>query len=203
MDYIFASCWCGEVNAEKDNKPDMTLFERYREVLKENPVLANCTQGSIITALGVATSNYISSGCIDWKEVMVMAIVSCTFITPTLLFFYSLLGNLKVSKEVILVIDQALFSPLFTAAIISYKFVLLSHESISVHKLVAYLIAIVPGAVCASWSFWIPVRYFTLNYIDAHLHVVFGALCSFFWQMIFTAVTVTNKSGPSVFRKEL
>lgn len=166
-----------------------SLFGKYQQLLVRYPYAANATQGAIITAGGVMSSNYISNGSVDWMDVLVMAIVSCTLITPALLVFYSFLGKIQVSKLGKLFIDQALFSPLFTACIISYKLVLMSHGKITLDELLKTLLAVLPNACVASWCFWIPQRYFTLTFVDEHLHVVFGSLCSFFWQMIFTVVT--------------
>ena len=170
-----------------DKKP--SLLRRYQAILTEYPYSSNATQGAIITASGVMASNYLLTGRVDWKEVIVMMIVSATFITPMLLLFYNILGQLKISNFGKLFLDQACFSPLFTSAIISYKLFLLSNGKLTLSDLLTSLVAIVPAAVQASWCFWIPQRYLTLTFVPPYLHLVLGSLCSFLWQMIFTVVT--------------
>ena len=100
--------------------------------------------------------------------------------------------KLQVSTLSKLIVDQLLFSPLFTVLIVAYKIILMSSMKISMNELLDKLVVIVPSACKASWMFWIPQRYFTLTFIPTHFHVIFGSLCSFFWQILFTIVTTSS-----------
>ena len=83
-------------------------------------------------------------------------------------------------------VDQFVFGPIFTTIIIAYKFILLQHSLAEVFEL---CMNIVPNAVMASWYFWIPQRYITFNFIPPSLHMPFGTLCAFFWNVLFSIVT--------------
>ena len=82
-------------------------------------------------------------------------------------------------------VDQFVFGPVFTTSIIAYKFILMKYPLEEVVKL---CIMIVPNAVAASWIFWIPQRYITFNFVSPSLHMPFGTLCAFFWNVIFSIV---------------
>lgn len=121
---------------------------------------------------------------IQWREVFVMMIVGAAFITPTLLLFYYFLEKCEDSR-IKLIIDQFLFSPVFNAAIIAFRFFLID-SSLSATDIGNLVLKIAPSAIKTAWLFWIPQRYFTLNYVPPTYQIVFGNMCGFVWNIIFS-----------------
>ena len=78
---------------EKDEK-NKSLFGQYQSLLASYPLLMNIVQGSILSALSVLTSQYLTSlkskvFIIDYVEIVVMTAIMAFFITPVLVYFYS------------------------------------------------------------------------------------------------------------------
>jgi hypothetical protein len=118
---------------DKTSKKENSFFSRYQTLLIEYPYISNAIQGAIITAGGVMVSNFIQKGDVDFKEVFSMIIVSATLVTPTLLAFYSFLSKLSIGNFGKLLIDQLIFSPIFTGSIVAYK-IIISVTKLSYHS---------------------------------------------------------------------
>lgn len=129
---------------------------------------------------------------IQWREVIVMMIIAASFITPVLLIFYYLLSKLPIGNFGKLLVDQFIFSPLFNCSIIALRFFLLD-SNLSGSNIVVLVQNIGPTAIKSAWLFWIPQRYFTLNYVPAMYQLVFGNICSFVWNIVFSLIMSSAK----------
>ena len=160
------------------------------------PLLMNEVQSGIITASAVACSNVVTGENIDHIEVLIMTIVTLTFITPILLRYFDWLGSLKLPVLHGLVLDQLIFSPIFTTGIITYReFV---HDIMfggpldlstlmnadNVMQRIVKVAQIVPSIMIKSWGYWVPLRLLILKFVPPMYHVVIGSAFSFIWQII-------------------
>jgi hypothetical protein len=114
-----------------------------------------------------------------------MAIISVTYITPVLLLFYKYLEKVKVGGNLgKLFVDQFIFSPIFTSTIIFFRLLLLKPSSPWI--LLEDTIKIAPTAVKSAWLFWIPARFFTINFVPPMYQLIFGNIFSYAWNIIFS-----------------
>lgn len=168
-----------------------SLFDSYQDLLNKYPVPVNIIQGAILTSLSVATSNLLQSSKsgslkLDYMEIIVMALISAFFITPTLLWFYSnVLNKVVGSNTRKLIIDQFAFSPPFNAAIIALRMILLGT---ALEKVPGSVYSVFPKAMLYAWCFWIPVRFLTLRFIPPMYHILSGSVFSYIWNVIFSLV---------------
>ena len=93
---------------------------KYSSWMQANPFLGNQLVSALICASAVYTSNIIS-GVDNTKEIMVMVTVSVTFITPALLPYYGWLDKRGLSLTPMLLLDQGLFSPVFTFFVLTWR----------------------------------------------------------------------------------
>jgi Mpv17 / PMP22 family len=124
---------------------------------------------------------------VNWREAIIMTMISAAYTTPMLLIFYHFLNKVKSNSLVKLFIDQFIFSPIFTCSIIALRFFLLD-SNLTITDVVNLTIKIAPSAMTYCWLFWIPQRYFTLNYVPGMYQVMFGSICGFVWNIIFSMV---------------
>lgn len=168
------------------------FVKNYQQMLVEHKFAMNVLQGGIITALGVAASSYLSKGVIDFVEIKTMATLSSIYIVPTLTLFYGeFLDKLKISKIDKLVVDQLLWSPIFTTSIITLRIIISccfhgTTADLSIDNLFAEVLNSAPNVVLAAWGFWIPFRFLTLTFAPIHLHVLIGSVGNFFWTIVLT-----------------
>jgi hypothetical protein len=150
-----------------------------------------------LQAVGVVISQYLSSTAtfeykianydwINFLELQVMVTMTLVFITPTLIWFYAILGRAKLSIIASVVVDQFVFSPLFTFAIISFREYFLNH--VPTNKIVEIVMPILPSALISGWSFWIPQRFIALAYFPPSLQLPFTTLCSLAWNVVFAMI---------------
>lgn len=174
-----------ETSQAKGQK-NRSAFDLYQDLLNKHPLSVNIIQGAILTALSVATSNLIKSSKVDYKEVLVMALISAFFITPTLLWFYkNILNKTAGSNTRKLIIDQFAFSPPFNACIIALRLALLGSPFASIPGSVYQVF---PKAMMYAWCFWIPVRFLTLQLIPPMYHILSGSVFAYVWNVIFSLV---------------
>mmetsp|Transcript_14771 Transcript_14771/g.14184 ORF Transcript_14771/g.14184 Transcript_14771/m.14184 type:complete len:189 (+) Transcript_14771:62-628(+) len=168
----------GKGNEKKDGS-----FSTYQTMMIEHPIAMNIIQSVVISTGSVLVSQYLAgNSMIDWSEIYTVQIVAAFWITPILLFFYSKLQKMSLGVVGKLLIDQALFSPVFTASIVTIRVLILGRVPYS--ELPAILIQTVPKAVLSAWTFWIPARWFTLAVVPPHLHLLTGNALSFVWNII-------------------
>ena len=193
----------------KDKK--LTLFQRYQTLLSSYPVTMNIIQNAVITFFSIITSQWVSFNqhnpshpmafnlshliekIVDWNEVYCMTFLSISFITPCIIIFYHFLDKYVDAKGIYkkLFIDQFLFAPVFNFFIIFFRMILLvyvTHQPVDMNDSAMKTLAILPLALKSSWGFWIPQRYFTLNYIPDMYQILFGSLCGFVWNVIFVLI---------------
>jgi hypothetical protein len=158
---------------------------RYKTLLLNYPLVMNGTQSAIISSCSVLVSQYLAGNSkIDFSEVLVVALIAALWITPILLVFYGQLQKMSLGVMGKLALDQFIFSPFFTASIVTVRILLLGRVPYS--ELPAILLATVPKAVLSAWTFWIPARGFTLLIMPPHLHLLSGNALSFVWNIIFS-----------------
>lgn len=176
-------------NVDDDKK--QSLYATYSDLLVKYPLLVNGTQSSAITGLGVFTSQIIVGNInkvsqqYDFTEVKIMMLISFIFITPILLSFYKLLNNLTVGNLGKLIIDQFLFSPVFTFGILSLRLYLLG-ENIS--DIPAIVLKVLPSVMITAWMYWIPIRFIMLTYIPPTLQLLVNSGFGFIWNIVFAIV---------------
>ena len=187
---------------KKKGAKESTLLGWYQDAMVEHEFIANLVQGLILTGMAVVAAGVLTKGIVNWSELYCMLTIQSIFITPVILRWFKYLNQLPSSDIAKVILDQFIFSPLFTACIIGLKLYLESCQTIDdispgwvsfacqpVEEIVSTLYSILPGVVFYSWGFWIPQRYITLKFIPPHLHVVFANVCSFFWNIIFSTLT--------------
>jgi hypothetical protein len=152
----------------------------------------------VLSALSVITSQFLNykaspSGptfieSIQWREVIIMMIIGASFITPALLIFYHFLNKLTIGGSLgKLIVDQVIFAPMFNCSIIALRFFLLD-SNLSCADILNLVKTIGPTAIKSAWLFWIPQRYFSLNYVPGMYQLVFGNLCSYVWNILFSMI---------------
>ena len=169
---------------EVDNgKYRPTFLADYKSLMIRYPFLVNAIQSALISSCSVLVSQYLAQRSeTDWSEVRTVAFIGAFWITPVLLLFYSKLQKSSLGVIGKLMLDQLLFSPLFTVSIITARLFLL--QRVPMYEFPTILLQTVPTAVLSSWTFWIPARGFTLLVVPAHLHLLMGSIFSFLWNII-------------------
>lgn len=155
----------------------------------------------VLQALGVIISQAVSFGnpkallvdfnWIDWLEVKVMVTITLVLITPTLLWFYGVLERAKLSVVVAVVVDQFIFSPLFTAAIISSRLYL--YNSVKLGDIWPQLSPILPNALVSGWCFWIPARFLILSLFPPDFHLPVSSIFALLWNVVFAMILSAKK----------
>lgn len=174
------------------------LFAIYQDLLNKYPLLINTTQGVLTQGLSVITSQYLDHinkeksdlsflESINWTEVITMSTISAVYITPILMIFYSYLNKSKANNVTKLIIDQIIFSPIFTFGIILLR-VLILNPSLTFYNMFHHTATVAPKAVRTSWLFWIPLRYFTIKYIPPAYQLLFGNVCAYIWNIILQTI---------------
>ena len=169
---------------EVDNgKYRSTYLADYKSLMIRYPYAVNASQSAAISSCSVLVSQYLAERSeTDWSEVRTVSFIAAFWITPVLLLFYSKLQKSSLGVAGKLMLDQLLFSPLFTVSIITARLFLL--QRVPIYEFYTILLQTVPTAVLSSWTFWIPARGFTLLVVPAHLHLLIGSIFSFLWNII-------------------
>ena len=171
----------GSIDVDIDDKK--TKQSTYQRLMIEYPYLANATQSAVISSASVLVSQYLAGNSqIDWSEVRTVAFIGAAGITPVLLIFYSRLHKMQLGVLGKLLLDQLIFSPIFTMTIITLRLIVMQRVPFSDYY--STLAAVVPKAVLSSWTFWVPARGFTLLIVPVHLHLITGSMFSFMWNII-------------------
>ena len=160
---------------DKDVKKQ-SLYDIYINSLVTYPLLVNGTQSSIITGLGVITSQIIIGvKQYDYIEIKIMMVINFIFITPILLIFYKQLNKLSLNNTFKLIIDQFLFSPLLNFCILSLRLYLLGENNI--YHIQSKVFKVLPSLMLLSWFYWIPAKLIIFTYIPPMLQLlVFSGL---------------------------
>ena len=180
---------------EGQKSTEKKVMFSYNTLMTRYPMLMNEAQSGIISASAVACSNIISAEEVDHWEISVMVIVTLTFITPIITSYYSRLGKMNLPLLQSIVLDQLIFSPVFTTGIIMYRAIVLDVLSGSIlpsglldvgdiGRRAGQVIPIIPSIMMKSWGYWIPIRLLILKFVPPMYHVVIGSACSFVWQII-------------------
>ena len=150
----------------------------------------NAIQSSMIASTGVVISQIISSSSekfvLNWLEIRVMAMIVAFFNTPILLWFFKFLSTSKMGIFAQLLLDQFIFSPPFSAGIITLRFIFIN--GIPLSGILSQLITVLPKAMMTSWMFWIPCRFLMLIYVPAHLQLLVVNMCALVWNVIFALI---------------
>lgn len=161
----------------------------YNSMMAQYPLLMNEVQAGIITSSAVACSNMIAEDD-NIMEVVIMTIVSLTFITPILLSYYGWLGKQNFGLITSIIVDQLIFSPVFTTGILMWRGVVSgifasgTLDVVNIMALPGDVLPIIPEIMKKSWGYWIPIRLLILKFVPPMYHVVVGSACSFIWQII-------------------
>lgn len=163
-----------------------SLFSKYNTLLIKYPLLVNGIQAAILAGMGVILSEVINGkSSFDWLEVRTMMIINMVFNTPVLIWFYKQLDRIKGGVLPKLLVDQLLFSPVFTACIIGLRLFLIGADVSDIPNTV---MAVVPKALLSSWLFWVPQRFLTLTYVPPAYQLLCGNVCALVWNVIFTMI---------------
>ena len=172
-------------DGDNDDKKQ-SLYAIYNDLLIAYPLLVNGTQSSIITGLGVMSSQIITGvKQFDYVEAKIMMLITFIFITPILLIFFKHLNKLSIGNIFKLIIDQFVFSPVFTFSILSLRLYLLGEN---IHDIPTQVLKILPSVMWTAWMYWIPVRFITLTYVPPMLQLVVNSGFGFIWNIIFAIV---------------
>lgn len=169
-----------------DRKKDHSAFAQYKNLLVRYPLLINGLQAAIIAGMSVLVSQIIAGAPeFDWVEVRIMMLINFVYHTPILLQWGGFLGRSNMNFPTKLIIDQALFSPCFTAGIIGLRLYLLGTN---VKEIPGLLIATVPGAMMSSWLFWVPAKAIILMFVPVMYQFLANSGFAFVWNIIFAAI---------------
>jgi hypothetical protein len=177
----------------KDSKKSKeTLFSKYMNLMDNYPLVMNTIQGTLIAACSVIVSQYIickekSNFVVDTWEVNVMSSIQLAFIAPVLFFYCgNILPLVPFGNAGQLIADQFIFSPIFTSAIVALR--LYFYDGKIMNEIPDVLVKIMPSTMSYCWLFWIPVRLYAIVYIPLKYHLLYAAIMSFFWNIIFSLV---------------
>jgi hypothetical protein len=85
----------------------------------------------------------------------------------------------------LLFVDQALFSPFFTAGIVSLRLLLLGTDLRAIPGIV---LDVVPMAMGPSWMFWVPSKAIIFLYVPPMYQLLAGNAFAFVWTIIFAMI---------------
>lgn len=176
---------------DDDSNKKQGFFAAYQSLMVRYPLPMNALQSALIGGLAVVISQHVTHGkVVDVTEIQVMMLINVIYHTPILMTFYTFLNALKFNMFITLIIDQLLFSPLFTAGIIGLRMFLRGGEVSAIPQVI---IDIVPNAMKSSWSFWIPIRFLILKFVPIPLQLVAGSLAALVWNVIFSMILNAQK----------
>ena len=186
----------------EESKKNGLLFQ-YQTLLARYPYPMNACQSAVIASFSNATSQYIQhtqqpKGGVEedfhlrFDFCLAMALTNILVITPTLLMFnkFVIQGNLFRNAPIWqrVCVDQFVMSPILTAAIVASRLGFLIMFGSEFHTWGSFVQAVVdkaPTAVTSSILFWVPQRFVAYSYCPPHLLLLFGSVCSYFWNIIF------------------
>ena len=172
----------------KDKK--VSILDSYNAAVAKHPFLVNAIQAAVLGGLGTYISEVIKGApVIDTNEIFIMILINALFNTPILLRFCGFLEKMKGGVIPKLLVDQLLFSPVFTAAIIALRLFLIGTKVDSILPIVK---DIVPKAMKSSWLFWFPQRYLTLSYVPPQHQLLCGNVCALVWNVIFSMILTSQ-----------
>lgn len=163
-----------------------SILDSYNAVVAKYPFLINALIAAVLGGLGTFISEMIKgASVIDKKEIFIMVLINALFITPVCLWFFGILERMKGGVIPKLLVDQLIFSPIFTASIIALRLFLLGNR---IDEILPVVVEVVPTAMKLSWLFWFPQRYLTLSYVPPQLQLLCGNVCALVWNVIFSMI---------------
>jgi hypothetical protein len=192
---------------DEEKKGSKSLLGQYQSLLIQYPFLTNALTAVVIASASVITSQYFSyyqdkkndEFIMDWNQVITIGLMQFFYVTPVLSFFYNkLLTKVPGGTVPKVVFDQFFFSPIFNSCFVGIRLFILiqlgAEKPHTMKELIQIVKEVAPTAITSSWKFWIPQRAFSLTFIPPHLQLVFGNVCSFFWNIIFAMILSSTKS---------
>lgn len=163
------------------------LQRAYNDLVTQKPFLTNATQGAVITALGVITSQILQGwGKVEFKEIFVMSMLNFFYITPVCMKFFSFLDTVRGGILVKLMVDQFAFAPIFNFTIMSLRLLLRGEDE---YSSIPFTVAQqLPAAMLYAWVYWIPLRALAMAYVPPSLMLLVNCACAFVWSIIFAMV---------------
>ena len=185
----------GEMDKKKQTEADSgkkkSYFAHYQSLMVRYPIPMNALQSSIISGLAVIISQIITHGLVtDRVEIRTMMFINIIYHTPILYVFYTWLNALHLNMVWTLIIDQLLFSPLFTCGVVALRMFLRGGEIGAIPRTV---MEVVPHAMKSSWSFWIPMRFLILTYVPVPFQLLSGSCAALIWHIIFSMILNAKK----------
>ena len=162
-----------------------SLATSYNDLLIRYPLMINGLQAAIIAGLGVLASQLLNGNHFDFIEVYIMMFINFAYHTPILLAFNNILQKTGLRILPMLIIDQLLFSPLFTCGIVGLRLLLLGN---SIYNIPNMIWSVVPGAMISSWMFWVPSKAIIFNFVPPMYQLLAGNAFSFIWTIIFAMI---------------
>jgi hypothetical protein len=179
-----------ETSSEKVNddfgKEDIMVS--YQSLLMRYPLIINAIQSCVLAAIGVIVSQLLTAGEVfDELEIHVMMILNVLFLTPVLYVFYTKVLSAvdHFGLLVTLLVDQLLFSPLFTASIMILRLWMRGSDKTSI---VSEVLGLLPNTMLSSWCFWIPARFIILKFVPIPLQMLVGNVFALMWNVIFAMI---------------
>lgn len=171
--------WLEAKHQTKKEQPIEIIFNHYQDLMIKQPLLMNVTQSALITTCSVVISQWIAGmEDNDWWEVTVAALVSSLWITPILLVWFNNVAKMSMGTVPKLMLDQGIFSPIFTATIVIWRVLLMGNVPLS------ELQSLIPRTILTSWTFWIPARAVTMIFVPIHFRMISTTVLSFLWNII-------------------
>jgi hypothetical protein len=160
----------------------------YQSLLMRYPLIINAIQSCVLAAIGVIVSQLLTAGEVfDELEIHVMMILNVLFLTPVLYVFYTKVLSAvdHFGLLVTLLVDQLLFSPLFTASIMILRLWMRGSDKTSI---VSEVLGLLPNTMLSSWCFWIPARFIILKFVPIPLQMLVGNVFALMWNVIFAMI---------------
>ena len=184
-----------EHTAKRAGRSAVSVPSRYMDLLSTHPLLINGVQSALISVLSIHCSKYFSSHPRQHSQLhesASMFIVSFCIITPCIYNFNKrVIARMRRHILVKVAVDQFIFSPILTFAILFSRQILLdvlNQKNISIVGTCVKSITILPTILVHGWLFWLPVKFLSLQYVPFKLQIVFSSIVAFVWNIVLSVV---------------
>ena len=163
----------------------------YTSLLARYPLVVLTLQTAVVQIASRLTVGLIDGSTLSLLETVVTLMVGCVYINPMLMIFFGFIQTDRLSPFSKVLIDQLVFSPMFTFGLILFGDVLrcileggCKVESI-LTKIAPKVIQSTVSVIPIAWLFWIPQRAFSQKFVPPLYQLPFNQFSSFWWTVIF------------------
>mmetsp|Transcript_13650 Transcript_13650/g.20787 ORF Transcript_13650/g.20787 Transcript_13650/m.20787 type:complete len:222 (-) Transcript_13650:75-740(-) len=177
--------------------PPRLLFEWYSRKLDTHPLLTKSITSGVIGGTGDLICQCISNSNekIDWLRMGHFFLLGSFWVAPVTHTWYGALSTRffpgsgtveRVSKRVL--VDQFAFAPLFLTSFMGGLFLMEGRQNI-----LQQLKEVVPSAIIANWSLWIPAMTINFSIVPLKYQVLFGNNVALLWTVYLSYISKHSK----------